>query len=256
MPPSANATARRIASAASWPDVKRAPLQAVLIDLDGTLMDTVPDLAEAANRMRAEFGLPELPLERIAAFVGKGAEVLVHRALTDRLDGRAEEGDFARGRVAFYRHYRATNGLATVVFESVPEALSLLRSHDLKLACVTNKPREFTLPLLERLQLAPLFDVVVAGDEVREKKPHPELLLTACARLGVAPAAARMIGDSVNDALAARAAGMGAVLVATGYNEGGSVAQLAGAPGVDAIVDSLLDAATLLVESTYDDATH
>jgi phosphoglycolate phosphatase len=221
-----------------------------LIDLDGTLMDTVPDLAAAANRMRADFGLASLPVERVAAFVGKGADVLVHRALTDQLDGKTGDAEFQRGRAAFYRHYHATNGLDTIVFDRVPDALDLLRRHGCRLACVTNKPREFTLPLLERLQLADRFDAVVAGDDVREKKPHPELLLTACARLGVAAVAARMIGDSINDAQAAQAAGMRVILVRTGYNEGGSVAELADLPGVDAIVASLLDAATLLVEST------
>ena len=229
-------------------------MRAVLIDLDGTLMDTVPDLAAAANRMRADFGLAALPVERIAAFVGKGADVLVHRALTDRPDGKADDASFARGRAAFYEHYHATNGLDTIVFDGVPQALDLLRSRGCRIGCVTNKPREFTLPLLQRLELADRFDTIVAGDDVREKKPHPELLLTACARLDVPPVAARMIGDSINDALAAQAAGMRVMLVRTGYNEGGSVSDLADLPGVDAIVDSLLDAARLLVESMHDDS--
>jgi phosphoglycolate phosphatase len=231
-------------------------LRAVLIDLDGTLMDTAPDLAAAANRMRAEFNLEALSVERIAQFVGKGADVLVHRVLTDRLDGEVDDATFARGRAAFARHYHATNGLDTIVFDRVPQALDLLRARDLKLACVTNKPREFTLPLLARLQLAPRFDTVIAGDDVQAKKPHPDLLLAACRQLGVAPTQARMIGDSVNDALAAQAAGMRVILVATGYNEGGNVAELADFPGVDAIVESLLDAAMLLVESQHKDSMH
>jgi phosphoglycolate phosphatase len=244
-------SAPKTASGARSPDDVARALHAVLVDLDGTLMDTVPDLAAAANRMRAEFGLESLPVERIAAFVGKGADVLVHRALTDRLDGEADKAAFARGRAAFYRQYHATNGQDTIVFDGVPEALDLLRAHRCKLACVTNKPREFTLPLLQRLDLADRFQVVVAGDDVQEKKPHPALLLTACARLGIAPADACMIGDSVNDALAARAAAMPVVLVRTGYNEGGDISDLAAMPGVDAIVDSLLDAATLLVRSMH-----
>lgn len=219
------------------------PLRGVLIDLDGTLMDTAPDLAVAANAMRAEFGLPALPVDRIAAFVGKGAEVLVHRALTGELNGRADDAAFERARAAFYRHYHTVNGTHALVFEGVPQALALLRSLGLAIACVTNKPREFTVPLLERLGLAPAFDAVVAGDDVREKKPHPAIVLAACARLNVAPAQALMIGDSVNDALAARAAGMRVVLVETGYNEGEPVATLAGTPGVDAIFATLFDAA-------------
>ncbi len=219
-----------------------AGLRGVLVDLDGTLMDTAPDLAAAANRMRADFGLPPLPLERIAAFVGKGAEVLVHRALTDDMAGTADPADFARGRSAFYAHYTAENGLQAVVFERVPQALALLRERGLKVACVTNKPKEFTGPLLQKMELAPLFDAVVAGDEVAEKKPHPALLLEACRRLRLHPAEVTLIGDSVNDAQAARAAGCGCLLVETGYNEGEGVASLAGAPGLDAIFPALADA--------------
>lgn len=224
-----------------------AALQAVLIDLDGTLMDTVPDLASAANRMRADFGLAPLATERVAAFVGRGAEVLIHRALADDLQGEVEAGRHAAGRESFYRHYHAVNGVEAVVFPQVEEALTLLDEAGLKLACVTNKPREFTMPLLERMGLAPHFAAVVAGDDVREKKPHPALLLAACERLGCAPQASLMIGDSVNDALAARAAGMPVILVETGYNEGEPVATLAGQPGVDAIVPSFIEAARRVV---------
>lgn len=218
-------------------------LRGVLLDLDGTLMDTAPDLAAAANAMRADFGLPALPVARIAAFVGKGAEVLVHRALTDDLDGRADDAIFERALPAFQRHYHAVNGTHTVVFERVPQALELLHSRGLKVACVTNKPREFTVPLLERVDLAAAFDAIVSGDDVCEKKPHPALVLAGCERLGLVPAQALMIGDSVNDALAGRAAGMRVVLVETGYNEGEPVATLAGTPGVDAIFATLFDAA-------------
>ena len=217
-------------------------LRGVLIDLDGTLMDTAPDLAAAANRMRADFGLPPLPLDRIAAFVGKGAEVLVHRALTDDLNGRADAEAFSRGRASFYAHYTVENGLQAIVFDRVPQALQELRRRGLKVACVTNKPKEFTVPLLAKMDLARYFDAVVAGDEVAEKKPHPALLLEACRRIVLQPAEVMLIGDSVNDAQAARAAGCGCVLVETGYNEGEGVAALAGAPGLDAIVATLAEA--------------
>jgi phosphoglycolate phosphatase len=226
---------------------ERLQARAVLIDLDGTLMDTAPDLAAAANAMRADFGLPPLPVARIAAFVGKGAEVLVHRALADDPAGRASDADFTRGRQAFYAHYHAVNGRHALLFDGVPQALQLLHAAGLRLACVTNKPREFTLPLLAAMKVADDFSAVVAGDEVAEKKPHPALLLEACARLGVAPAQALMIGDSINDALAAHAAGMPVVLVRTGYNEGESVDTLAGRPGLAAIVPGLLDAARVVL---------
>lgn len=225
--------------------------RAVLIDLDGTLMDTAPDLAEAANRMRGDFGLAPLPVERIAAFVGKGAEVLVHRALTDDAEGRAPDAEFARGRSAFYRHYHAVNGAAALLFPDALDALAMLRALGLRLACVTNKPREFTVPLLAGRALDRAFDAVVAGDDVPHKKPHPALLLEGCARLAVAPAEAIMVGDSINDAQAARRAGMRVVLVETGYNEGESVRTLSPEAAsrrddglsADAIVPRLLDAA-------------
>ena len=229
-------------------------LCAVLIDLDGTLIDTAPDLAEAANRMRADFGLPALPAARVAQYVGKGADVLVHRSLTDRMDGQAPPEQFALARAAFMRHYHAVNGEASVVFEGAPQALTRLRERGWYLACVTNKPREFTMPLLQKADLAELFDAVVCGDEVQHRKPHPQILLEACSRLGVAPSQAVMIGDSVNDALAARAAGMRVVLVESGYNEGEPVSSLATEPGVDAIVRGLIDAARWVDEATPDRA--
>src|ERR1700740_1539363 len=163
-------------------------LRAVLIDLDGTLIDTAPDLALAPNVLGADFALAPRAPARIASFVGRGADVLVHRALTDRLDGTADAATFARGRASFVAHYQAVNGTAAVVFPGVADALARLRAAGLALACVTNKPREFTLPLLAHTGLAAHFSVIVAGDDVREKKPHPALLLTALRELEVTAA--------------------------------------------------------------------
>ena len=213
----------------------------VLIDLDGTLLDTVPDLAAAVNAMRAEFGRAPLPVEQVAAYVGKGADVLVHRALTEALDGRASGPDFERGKASFYAHYRRENGRKAVVFDGVREALALMRRHGLALACVTNKPREFTHDLLERVALDD-FDVIVSGDDTVEKKPHPAPMLHACELLKIEPREAAMVGDSENDVLSARAAGCQVIVVETGYNEGRPVSEL----DADAIVPGLLDAARLI----------
>ena len=232
-----------------------ASLRAVLVDLDGTLMDTAPDIAMAANRMRADFGMAPLPVERVAAYVGKGVEVLVHRVLTETMDRKVDEATFARGYASFFGHYHAVNGDAAVLFDGARSALTQLRAAGLHLACVTNKARAFTVPLLDRMQVAESFDIVVAGDDVREKKPHPALLLAACERLGVVPAQAAMIGDSINDALAAQAAGMPIVLVETGYNEGESVHSLADEPGVGAILPSLVDAAAWILRHSRVDRT-
>ena len=148
------------------------PARAVLIDLDGTLLDTVPDLTAAVNAMLGEFGRPPLAAATVAAYIGKGADILVHRALTGALDGRADEPIFVRGRDSFYRNYRRVNGHAALVYPGVPEALASFRQRGLKLACVTNKPREFTQELLARVELLAAFDSVISGDDTVEKKPH------------------------------------------------------------------------------------
>jgi phosphoglycolate phosphatase len=217
-------------------------VRAVLIDLDGTLLDTVPDLAAAINAMLADLGRGALSVSNVAAFIGKGADILVHRALTGSLNGRAEAALFELGKDAFYRHYRRLNGHAAYVFPGVAGALAAFKANGLKLACVTNKPREFTIDLLERVGLLGLFDVVVSGDDTAERKPHAAPILAACAGLSVDVADAVMIGDSENDLLSARAAGCRVVLVEGGYNEGRPVADLP----ADAIVETLTDAAKLI----------
>jgi phosphoglycolate phosphatase len=191
--------------------------------------------------MRADFGRAALPQTQVAAYVGKGADRLVHRALTETLDGSAGDADFARGKQSFYDHYRRENGRQAVVYPGVRDALALLRSAGVCLACVTNKPREFTLQLLERVELTD-FSVVVTGDDTVDKKPHPAPMLHACALLHVAPSDTVMIGDSENDVLSARAAGCRVIVVQTGYNEGRPVDELQ----ADAIVPTLLDAARLI----------
>jgi phosphoglycolate phosphatase len=218
------------------------PARGVLIDLDGTLLDTVPDLAAAVNAMLADFARGPLPVEQVAAYIGKGADVLVHRALTESMEGRADDDAFQRGKASFYGHYRRENGRQAVVFAGVHEALTLMRRQGLGLACVTNKPREFTHDLLERVGLDD-FDVIVSGDDTVEKKPHPAPMLHACGLLKVLPHEAAMIGDSENDVLSARAAGCRVIVVETGYNEGRPVSEL----DADAIVPGLLDAARLIV---------
>ena len=218
------------------------PARAVLIDLDGTLLDTAADLAAALNATLTEIGRPTLDVDAVAGYVGKGADVLVHRALTRSLDGRAEAALFDRAKASFYRHYRHQNGRATALIPGVREALDALRSNGLKLACVTNKPGEFTHRLLDRFGLADRFDAVVSGDDTIEKKPHAAPLLAACERLGVTPSDAVMIGDSENDLLSARAAGCRVILVDGGYNEGRPV----GALPADAIVAALVDVVALM----------
>jgi len=217
-------------------------VKAVVIDLDGTLADTIPDLAEAANMMLRELGRPGLERELIRTFVGKGIPKLVERALAGSLEGSVPAGLLARALPIYERCYAEVNGKHTVIFPGVSEGLRTLRAMQLPLACVTNKAERFTLALLEHLQLARCFEQVIAGDTLPQKKPDPQPLLHACRGFGIAPGDMLMIGDSANDVEAARAAGCPVFCVTYGYNEGRDVREL----DVDAIVASLIEATQLI----------
>jgi phosphoglycolate phosphatase len=218
--------------------------KSVTIDLDGTLLDTIVDLADACNAMLAELGQPQRGLEQIHSFVGKGMAVLVERCLTY---GVPPNEDLLNEAVdAFRRHYAQINGRSTRIYPGVIEGLNALRDQGLPLACVTNKPAAFTLPLLERTGLAGYFAVVVSGDTLPYKKPRPEPILHACALMNSAAKTNLHIGDSVNDIDAARAAGCPVLCVPYGYNEGRAV----DSADCDALVSSLFDAATWLVRTS------
>jgi phosphoglycolate phosphatase len=216
-----------------------------MIDLDGTLADTIPDLAEAANRMLRELGRPGLEPGLVRTFVGKGIPKLVECALAGTLEGRVDSGLLARALPIYERCYAEVNGRHTVVFPGVREGLRKLRDMQLRLACVTNKAERFTRALLEQLELARCFEQVIAGDTLPQKKPDPQPLLHACRGFGIAPGDMLMIGDSAYDVEAARAAGCPVFCVDYGYNEGRDVREL----DVDAIVASLIDATRLIEKS-------
>ena len=218
------------------------PVKAVTIDLDGTLLDTIPDLAAAVNTMLAELGRRALDEPLIRTFVGKGLTRLVERSLTEDVDGVPEPALLARALPVFERCYTAVNGRHTTVYPGVKEGLERLRDQSIPLACVTNKSTRFTLPLLDMVGLARYFEHVVAGDTLARKKPDPAPLLHACEAFGVAPRDMLVIGDSVNDAQAARAAGCPVFCVTYGYNEGRDVRTL----DTDAVVGTLDEAAGLV----------
>ncbi len=210
-------------------------IRSVTIDLDGTLLDTVPDLAAAANGMMRELGRPEFPLDLVASFVGRGIPKLVERCLPD-LDAAA----VALAQDIFRRHYAIENGRRSTLFPGVLEGLQAFRAAGLPMAVITNKAAAFTEPLLLATALAPWFGFAVSGDSLPEKKPHPMPLLHACERMGTHPAENLHIGDSRHDAAAARAAGCPVFIVPYGYNEGDDVQEI----DCDAIVASLAEAAT------------
>jgi len=213
-----------------------------MIDLDGTLADSVPDLAVATNRMLREMGRPDLPESAVRTFVGKGIPRLVERALAGAVDGKVDKETLDAALPVFERHYLAVNGKHTTLFPDVMDGLDALRAAGLPLACVTNKAGRFTLPLLDQLGIAGYFAQVIAGDTLPQKKPDPAPLLHACRQFKISPREMLMIGDSMNDAEAARAAGCPVFCVTYGYNEGQDVRGL----DVDAIVASLIDATRLI----------
>ena len=223
---------------------KRFPLRvsAVTIDLDGTLADTIPDLAAAANTMLGELGGAALEVDRIRTFVGKGIPKLVERTLSEAFLGGVPGDLMARALPVYERCYSECNGRHSALYPGVSEGLEALRNMGMPLACVTNKSGRFTVPLLEQLGLARYFGQVIAGDTLAQKKPDPAQLLHAAQRFGVAPGDMLVIGDSVNDAEAARAAGCPVFCVTYGYNEGRDVREL----DVDAIVGSIAEATRLI----------
>jgi phosphoglycolate phosphatase len=206
----------------------------VTFDLDGTLLDTIADLAEACRLMLDEIGAPPRSPAEVHSFVGKGMAVLVERCLTHDRAPSAEQLHAAIE--SFKRHYAVVNGQFAQVYPGVIEGLEAWKASGLKMGVVTNKPGMFTEALLERMGMSGYFDVIVSGDTTAHKKPHPEPILHACRLFGVRPDRNLHVGDSENDILAARAAGSPTFCVPYGYNEGKPV----DSADCDALVSDLL----------------
>ena len=200
----------------------------VLFDLDGTLIDSVPDLAAAIDYMLRQLERDEAGAERVATWVGNGADKLVRRALAEGdewLAQRLDADSVAEARQYFDQAYLEHLHHATGVYDGVEGLFQTLQGGLTRhMALVTNKPRLFTEPLLESLGWQTLFDCVVCGDDLDEKKPSPKPLLHICEQLGLEPAQTLMIGDSRNDVMAARLAGIPIVAVSYGYNHGEDIA--------------------------------
>lgn len=216
-------------------------VDAVVIDLDGTLLHTAPDIARAANRMLAELGRPAVPADVVATYIGKGGARLIKRLLTGSMDGEPDPELFERAKHIHEGHY------AEIVCDSRPfpdvvEGLEVMKQAGYRLACITNKSEKFTIPLLKDAGLYDYFELILSGDSLPRCKPDPLPLLHACEQFGTTPDRMLLIGDSLNDSDAARAARCHFFCVPYGYNEGQPVHELE----PDAIVDSLLKAASLI----------
>jgi len=221
------------------------PVRAVALDLDGTLLHTAPDLADAANRMLNAMGRPVLPEALVMTYVGNGAARLVKRLLTGDMDAEPDAALFEQAQNLFFEHYAEVLTRRSAPYPGAMDGVRQLHQAGYKLACITNKPERFTLPLLQAMGMLPYFSLVLSGDSLPRKKPDPLPLLHMAEMFGLSPVQMVMIGDSSADVGAARAAGCAAIAVSYGYNRG----QPADMLGADAVIDSLQEAAFLL---TYD----
>ncbi len=213
--------------------------QAAIIDLDGTMVDTLDDFDVALNSMLAELALPRLTRADIEPMIGKGSEHLV-RSVLAQVGGAPSL--FEQAWPSYVRNYLAINGQYAAVYPGVIEGLQAMKHAGLKLACLTNKPTAFAVPLLEAKGLAGFFEVVFGGDAFERKKPDPLPLRKSCEALATDPALTLMVGDSSNDARAARAAGCPVILVTYGYNHGEPVRDV----DADGFADSLAEVAAMV----------
>ncbi|MFD2189208.1 phosphoglycolate phosphatase [Pistricoccus aurantiacus] len=210
-------------------------IQAVVFDLDGTLIDSVPDLATAVGRALKDHGLAAPPEAQVRDWVGNGSRKLLERALTDALEEKPGSELLDSVHQRFLYHYGQAPAVATRLYPGVKEGLEALKARGLHLALVTNKPEAFIAPLLEHFGLASFFGLWLGGDSLSRKKPDPLPLLHAAKHFGVDAETCLMVGDSRHDIEAGQAAGFRTLAVSYGYNHGEPIAH----SQPDLVVESL-----------------
>lgn len=216
-------------------------VQAIVIDLDGTLLHTAPELAESANRMLRDMGRAPVSQELLMSYIGNGISWLVKRALTGDMHAEPDAALFDKALPIFEQHYTELL-LQSKPFPGVIGGLDAMKAAGFRLGCITNKVARYTEPLLKGIGLAHYFDIVLSGDTLPEKKPHPMPLLHAAQFFGAPIEQLLLIGDSLNDAVAARAAGCPVFCVPYGYNHG----EPADGLDLDAVIDDLPAALKLI----------
>ena len=214
----------------------------VLIDVDGTMVDSVPDLAFSIDQMLTDLDMPVRGEDKVRLWVGNGIERLVKRALIDAMDGDPDETLYRRALPLFKSHYTVNNTKRSHLYEGVKQGLDYMQSRAYCMGCVTNKAAEFTHPLLHDLDIADYFEVIICGDDTPKKKPDPMPLLIAAQRMQVDPQRSLMLGDSSNDVRAARAAEFQIICTSYGYNHGEDIRRY----GPDAVIDSMVELEKLI----------
>ncbi len=217
----------------------------ILIDLDGTLVDSVPDLVFCVDAMLQVLGRPPQGEQKVRDWVGNGVERLVRRALTGTLDGEPEDALFRQAYPIFLDLYARNTSHRSRLYPGVREGIEYLESAGYALGCVTNKAARFSEPLLKDLGIYEAFGILISGDTLARKKPDPMPLLHAAGHFRVEPGNALMVGDSVSDVKAARAAGFQIVCMSYGYNHGTDIREAA----PDAVIDSLAELKGLLEQA-------
>jgi phosphoglycolate phosphatase len=207
-------------------------IKLMAFDLDGTLLDSVPDIAQAVAHTMAELKLPAREQEQVRGWIGNGAQLLIKRALSGDIKGDVPDDVFEKAYPVFLKYYTKFLNKDSVIYEGVTSTLASFKASGIKLACITNKPSQFTEPLLDDLGLSQYFDKVVCGDTYAQRKPHPMPLLEVAEFFSVSPQQCIMVGDSVNDIKAAQAAGFYSICVDYGYHGDYDVHQL----GADVVI--------------------
>jgi phosphoglycolate phosphatase len=209
----------------------------VLIDLDGTLVDSVPDLAWCVDETMKALDMPIRGEKKVRNWVGNGVPRLIERALIDQLDGHPSDALFAKASPIFMDLYADNSSKRSVLYPHVAEGLQWLTDQGIRLGCVTNKDEQFTVPILKNLGIFDFFEIVISGDTLPLKKPDPAPLLHGAKFFDVSPENAMMIGDSISDVKASRAAGFDIVCMSYGYNHGVDIRTA----NPDAVIDTFAE---------------
>jgi phosphoglycolate phosphatase len=197
----------------------------IMFDLDGTLIDSVPDLAAAVDKTLAQLGHPPAGIERVRNWIGNGVRVLVRRALANDMDHSAVDEESTETALAIFMEAYSDSHSLTAVYPGVRETLKWLQKNGVEMALITNKPERFVAPLLDELKLGRFFRWIVGGDTLPQQKPDPAALFFVMKMAGVPGSQSLFVGDSRNDVLAAKAAGIACVALSYGYNHGRPIAE-------------------------------